>query len=553
MRVGIYARYSSELQRATSIDDQVAKAKQHAETHGWLVLPEHIYADAGLSGASLDDRPQMRALLSTVECGPRPFDILLVDDSSRVARDLPDAIRFLQRLKFYGVQVIYVSQNIDSASDQAETLIAVHGVVDSLYLKELGKKTRRGLEGQVSRGYATGGRTFGYTTTDVPDPTGKLDNGRPALLGRRIAKNEAEAATVRRIFERYASGAGIGTVVEELNRSKTSGPRGEPWRYNSVRRVLRNERYRGFQLWNQRTFVRRPGTRQKVARPVPRTEWHTHERRDLRIVSDDLWNRVQSRFTEISGLLRRQSGSNLIRGRNGTIHSRHLFSGLMRCDVCGGVMGVVAGGHGSPRYGCQQSWRNGVTTCANRLTVRVKVADAELLSGLQARLLHPHTVAYVTESVTARVAAELDDGPRRQQQLESELAKLQSELDNLVAGLANDGPTPSVMQAIRARDRDLERLQRDLDGVHEPLADKLAILPSWVQRQLADVAGLLREAPDQVRTHLRRIGVGFTVSPVCDEGRPFLRATGTADLLVAAFGRQFDFPASERSRPRSGP
>jgi DNA invertase Pin-like site-specific DNA recombinase len=78
---------------------------------------------------------------------PRPFEALLVDDSSRVARDLADAVRILQQLKFFGVRVLYLSQGIDSANEQAETLVAVHGMVDGLYLREVAAKVKRGLRG----------------------------------------------------------------------------------------------------------------------------------------------------------------------------------------------------------------------------------------------------------------------------------------------------------------------------------------------------------------------------------------------------------------------
>ena len=54
-------------------------------------------------------------------------------DSSRIARDIADAIRVMQTLKFLGVRVIYISQGIDSDSDQADALVAVHGLIDSLY------------------------------------------------------------------------------------------------------------------------------------------------------------------------------------------------------------------------------------------------------------------------------------------------------------------------------------------------------------------------------------------------------------------------------------
>jgi lysophospholipase L1-like esterase len=72
-----------------------------------------------------------------------------------------------------------------------------------------------------------------------------------------------------------------------------------------------------------------------------------------------------------------------MRGRHAAPHSRHLFSGFMKCGRCGGAVVAVAGGHGSSRYGCQQSWRNGVEACANRLTVRAKIADInQRLGGL---------------------------------------------------------------------------------------------------------------------------------------------------------------------------
>ena len=108
----------------------------------------------------------------------------------------------LQRLKFVGVRVIYITQGIDSASEQAETLVAIHGVVDSLFLRELAAKTRRGLAGQLERGFMDRGLTFGYRTVPGPRPFGRLDpNGAPALLGKRIEVDESEAAIIRRVFE----------------------------------------------------------------------------------------------------------------------------------------------------------------------------------------------------------------------------------------------------------------------------------------------------------------------------------------------------------------
>jgi DNA invertase Pin-like site-specific DNA recombinase len=145
---------------AKSIEDQIVVAKRYAEQHHWTVSEDHVYTDAGISGASLEGRPGIQRLLSVAVFIQRPFDVVLVDDSSRVARDLRDALHVMRLLKFSGVRTIYISQQIDSANEQAETLLTVHGLVDGLYLQEMAKKIRRGLAGQLARGFHTGSRSM---------------------------------------------------------------------------------------------------------------------------------------------------------------------------------------------------------------------------------------------------------------------------------------------------------------------------------------------------------------------------------------------------------
>jgi hypothetical protein len=97
----------------------------------------------------------------------------------------------------------------------------------------------------------------------------------------------------------------------------------------------------------------------------------------------------------------------------------------------------------------------------------------------------------------------------------------------------------------------LARIDRELRLKPAQLQQKLVVLPSWVQRQLSDAADLLQDDPALVRSHFRRLGLWFSVSPVLDAPRPFLRAVGTADLLQAMVGKEFDFPVTDHSRPRS--
>jgi len=143
-RCAIYARFSSEKQNALSIEQQIRKSREYADRQNLRVLDEHIYTDQAISGAT-DDRAGLRRLLNSARQKPQAFDIVLADDASRVSRRLSDSLRIFEQLQFAGIRVIYVAQGIDTNSEQSELLVGVHGIVDSLYLKDLAKRTFRGV------------------------------------------------------------------------------------------------------------------------------------------------------------------------------------------------------------------------------------------------------------------------------------------------------------------------------------------------------------------------------------------------------------------------
>lgn len=544
MRCACYARYSSDLQRETSIEDQLSVAREHANRQGWMVLNDHVYTDAGISGASLEGRPGVQALLVAARQRPLPFDALLVDDSSRVARDLADALRVMQELRFAGVRVIYISQGIDSANEQAETLVTVHGLVDGLYLREMAAKIRRGLAGQAERGYHTGARVFGYRSIAVLDPSGRFGpDGRPMLLGKRLEIDEAEAAIVRQAFTWYRDGVGVTSITARLN-----GFGERRFSYNAVRFWLKNQKYIGRYVWNQRRHERRPGSRTKVARFLPESDWKIYDRPELRIIDDQTWARVQHRLSEVKA---RMPTSGLMRGRDAVLHSRHLFSGFMRCGLCGGAITVVSGGCGNPRYGCHRASKEGAAVCGNRLSIRAKVADAALLAGLRGFLLEHTTIEYLTAALSERLNALIDERPRLRSLKVVEREVVQRKLQHLVAAIEDGAATTALFGAMKAREADVARLDAEIQELDGPLSDRLAVIPSWVRSQVSDVAGLLSDAPERAKSEFQRLGVGFTLTPVRDAGRPFLRAEGQTDLSVLLAGQ--DFPTTVASDLRSAP
>jgi hypothetical protein len=176
------------------------------------------------------------------------------------------------------------------SENQAELLIGVHGLIDTVYWRELGAKTHRGMQGRALRGLATGGRCFGYKTSVMHDGTRSLE------------LQPAEAGIIRKIFELYRTGHSLKRIAWHLNETGVKSPQPQKgrlsrsWCTSSVRTILRNERYLGKLMWYKTRKVRVPGTGKRVYRPRPTSEWVITEAPRLHVVSDELWAAVQNRF-----------------------------------------------------------------------------------------------------------------------------------------------------------------------------------------------------------------------------------------------------------------
>ena len=100
----------------------------------------------------------------------RSFDVVLVDDLSRLARDNFLKLSVLADFQYAGIRAISVADNLDNDDDESTLGIQIRGIVNEMQLRDLKKKTLRGLIGQKQRGFSAGERTFGYTSA----PSGKI-------------------------------------------------------------------------------------------------------------------------------------------------------------------------------------------------------------------------------------------------------------------------------------------------------------------------------------------------------------------------------------------
>ena len=376
-RAAIYARVSTDKQNPLSPADQERKCREYADRNGITVLDGHVYCDEGLSGVGLD-RPALQRLLRAALARTRDFDVILVDDTSRLSRSTEDVLSIYRDLNFAGLQLIAVSQNIDSLHEQAETLITIHGLIDHSYVTELAKKTHRGSESAVLRGLHVGGTCYGYALVAEGNAGSK-----------RLAIEKSEAMVVQRIFEMSAAAHSLKGITKKLN-AEHAGARGN-WCPTGIRSELERELYKGEVVWNRSKFEKVPKTNTRRRKMRDESEWIRVHHPELAIVAAELWDRVQARLDYFG----RKPSEGRRRGLFArALTSPYVFSGLLKCGECGAnlVIGTGGGTHVHKKYVCANYFNRG--TCENDLYIRRDVLEERLLGRLQSELLQPEVIDY---------------------------------------------------------------------------------------------------------------------------------------------------------------
>ncbi|MEG9438414.1 recombinase family protein [Edaphobacter sp. HDX4] len=353
-RCVFYARYSNPRQRRASIEDQNRNCQEAADEKGWRRLPEYDPADEAKTGVTLLDRSGIQELVAVANQKPRPFDIILIDDTSRLGRNVGDVCKLVDKFDYAGVKLYFVTDELMSGNESFREAFIAKASADEQFSRKLGKRVRRGRIGRFNAGYNPGGICFGYRNVKEFDYTKKGPYGEPGLKGMKEVIDTEESQVVLRMFHAADEGKSdreICLMLKELGISppQPTHKRAQPsWSKGAVRTILTNQRYLGIRVYGKTKEIRNPDTGKKERIDLPQSEWRIGERNlDLQIVPDDLFERVQEMRKHKSGDI----GVQQLGGMTRTEASRkYLFSGLLRCGLCGGKLNVRT--TKPTRYGC---------------------------------------------------------------------------------------------------------------------------------------------------------------------------------------------------------
>lgn len=522
-KCAIYARYSSNNQREASIEDQIRKCREATAAKGWEVSEDHIYYDKAQSGTRVASRDGFREMMKRAISSDCPFQKILVDDTSRIARNTKEALDIFSLLSFYGVHVFYVSQGIDTSDETAEEMITINGLIDSLYIRNLAKETHRGIEGQVIKGYSGGGRRYGYRSE--PIYSGMVDiYGNPEAEGYVLRINPDEADTTVRIFKLFGEeGYSAKKIANLLNREiRETGsphpPRGTYWCSSTIlgskkafRGILNNEIYIGKYYWNRSKCKRNPENGKKKTIAKDSNRWLVIQKPELRIVTDELWEKAKKRQRQLINI----SSGKYMKAKSA--YSVNLITGLASCGCCGGNIVVVSGGKFA-KYGCSNNWNKGESVCGNNAKVRKAELHESVIRALALTLDDERTMEYLAQR-TFEIVKERqnqDNQRWRGDALEDQLKKVNKEIENFIkaikAGIISDTVRSKLLSAEKKR-RELERLLQDSQKtpVIEP-----EIPIAHIRQYAADLSGTLNLHPLLGRTFLSKIVDKMVIQPGAD-------------------------------------
>lgn len=224
MTAVIYARYSSDNQREESIEGQLRECKAFAENNDIQIVGTYI--DRAFS-ARTDNRPDFQKMIK--DSANKKFDLIIVWKLDRFARDRYDSAHYKALLRKNGVKVVSATEKISDGSEGILMEAVLEGMAE-YYSAELSEKVVRGMTENALKCKFNGGCIpLGYT----------IDSEHHFQI------NPLTAPAVLDAFKRYADGATMKELADEMNAKGLRSVFGGKISIDSIARMLHNRRYIG--------------------------------------------------------------------------------------------------------------------------------------------------------------------------------------------------------------------------------------------------------------------------------------------------------------------
>jgi Site-specific recombinases, DNA invertase Pin homologs len=392
MNIAAYCRVSTDkADQLNSLETQKKFFSEFTEKNNHNMV--RLYADEGISGTKIKNRTEFQRLLKDAQSGM--FDMVVVKDISRFARNTVDFLQSIRKLKALGIETTFLTANM-TVLGNSEFILTIFGALAQEESANTSKRIKFGKALNAENGRVPN-MVYGYDKT-----IGDYFN---------LTINEKEAEVVRQVYDLYLNqGYGCHKIADILNENGLRTKRNCMWSQNAISRILKNELYTG-KIINGKQEISDFLT--GVRKEKDESEWKITERPDLQIIDLKQYNAVQK--ITANRLARFQQDRERSENKN-------LFSTLIKCRECGGSFyrSVRKYKNTYIRWICGTHLRKG---CGNTITVDESELIAQIDFYFKSILSKKKQISnYIVKEFT-RIYKERDDNEINEKDLTKQIER----------------------------------------------------------------------------------------------------------------------------------
>lgn len=482
MNIAAYCRVSTDKEdQLNSLEAQKEFFSEYTSRTGDVLV--RLYADEGISGTKIKNRKEFLCMMADAE--HHLFDMVVVKDISRFARNTVDLLQSVRKLKALGIETQFLTANMTSMGN-SEFVLTIFGALAQEESANTSKRVKFGKKMNAEKGRVPN-IVFGYDKT-----IGDYFN---------LTINQDEAEIVRQIFHMYTEeGAGAAKIANTLNERGLRTKRNCSWSQNAICRIITNELYTG-KIINGKQEVSDFLTGQRADKS--QDDWIVVDKPELQIIPPETFQRAQeildSRHKTFRTDHERQS-------------NKHLFSTLIKCKECGWSFYRTMRTYKNTyvRWVCSGHTGRGADSCPNAITVD----EDELIDTLQeyfAGILKQkkNVISYVVKEFQ-RVYRAKDDNQEYEKELTAQLAKLQKTRQKYMDMYTDDLITREELnERIGGSKKEIERLENELKivGYNITKGDQLENILQNTFKTIEDIADVRGLSNAQLKRVIQKIEV----------------------------------------------
>lgn len=449
MKIAAYCRVSTEKEaQIDSLEKQIEFFNEFTKKNGYELYK--LYADEGISGKQIKHRKQFQQMM--LDAKAKKFDKVVVKDVSRFARNTVDLLQSVRELKSYNVGVDFLN-NGEVMEGGSEFILTILGAMAQQESANMSKRVKFGKDITAGKGRVPN-IVFGYD---------KMPNERYILK-----VNEEEAKLVKEIFESYVhKGWGTTKIAWDLNDRGIRTKRDKAkWVQNGIVRMLKNPIYTG-RVTNKKSEVTDfiTGTR----KDIPEDEWIVVERPEMRIISDELFNKAQEILAQ---------RSNEFKLNNKREKTEYVFSTLIYCKHCGYSFRRMRRKYSETgkeyvRWVCSGRNSMGVNHCPNTTVID----EEELLNAIKVYLKsiikNKKNFMKAVEKEFEKITKLRENNERNEESLLQEIEKVTAKKQKYMEMFQNEVINiKELKEYTNPLNEDIARLERELKLITSEIKEK---------------------------------------------------------------------------------